>query len=1235
MNARGLSDVIKRRAIFNFYRSRTDILCIQEVHSTPDVEQIWANEWSGDVLFSHGTSNARGVAIFMPKGMMNSVENVKRDVSGRMLCCTIKIQDLKLSLCNIYAPNNDNPCFFEQIEKMIAEMSEHVIIIGDFNLVMNAAIDRLNSDHNKEKSLQVINNICEERYLVDIWRCRNETAKRFSWYRCRPKLMASRIDFALVSQGLAGMCENTGYVTGVKTDHLAYFLYLKLSNNDRGVGYWKLNVTYLKKPIFVQFVNKVIDDVLLETQSMGKIERWEYLKYKMRKEMKQYIKNDTQTIDLIIAQLSEKVSEMEESLQDCNLNLLEKSKEDLNEFLTQKAQACIFKSKARFAELGEKSTKYFFNLEKSRYNAKTCNAVFNDEGVLIRNTRGILGVQQKFYATLYKRDQNVKFEAINDTGIVVPPHLNKEDQFTESEIGVAVSGLPNGKTCGNDGLPIDMYKVFWARLRLPFMEMMKATYNVRHLHNSALIGVVNLIPKQLKDTRNLKFLRPITILNSDCKIIEKAIANRIQPVLDNIISDDQRGFRKNRRISANIRMLYELIKYAKDKDIQAILLSLDFEKCFDKIEFTALHGALDFFGFSEILKTWTKIIYTDFKVNILNNGHFSQRIDIERGLHQGGPCSSLYFLICAEILAIMLKKNEHIRGIPVEEMLNLLGQYADDADVYMLYDQRSYDSFFLIMERFKAMSGFTLNYDKMSILRIGALANSDASMFSLRQVAWTNNPIKALGVWITVNGNELEFNYKEIIDKSKSILEKWAKRKLSLHGKVLIINSMVASLFMYKMQVLPNMNSTMHGAIKQIVTNFLWNGAKPKISYEALTCSKTNGGLGLSDMELREKALKLAWAQILVNEPKLKNVVYANLNLGLGDYIWDCSLSRSDVKTFIGTDNLFWQHVMEAWFELKDKLVSEDPKSEIIWLNSRIHVEGKPIRWKKCIDAGLIYLGQLYQKGQIISFIKAKRLFRLGIMEYNAIIAAMPREWKSYFRTTEYSNFSVDEKTSFHARMCEKKNLVAYAYKVLNDRSVNIEDKLRKWEADLCCVIEKKIFMQCFKDIYATTNIPKLRSFQFRLLHRAIITNIHLNRWGKIESDSCTFCKEAPETYVHLFVYCRYVKAIWIELETWMEVEISAESITFGLDRVISNKIMDNAKHVKNTICLMLKQYIYRKRCFKEIPTFNEFKRMIVNNRNVERYNALKNDNMTKHIKKWNIDNASPSYIEDGYSDIQ
>ena len=303
----------------------------------------------------------------------------------------------------------------------------------------------------------------------------------------------------------------------------------------------------------------------------------------------------------------------------------------------------------------------------------------------MRNKTSSTQVQHKFYKELYSEDKDVEFTMTNNFGIIVPQSIREQQncQITMQDLACAVREMSNRKTPGEDGIPVDLYKVFWAKLKDPFYDMMLTVFEEQQLHKTARTGILNLIPKASKDTRYIKNLRPITLLNTDYKIIEKAVANKMQSALEHIIARDQRGFMKGRRISVNIRKMLDIISEAKKEDLEAVILSLDFVKCFDKCSFSILHGSLKFFEFGELIQEWTKILYKDFTVKIQNNGYFSENISIKKGVHQGGCCSATYFLVIAEILAICLRDNKDIEGITIQDIKNILNQFADDADIFL------------------------------------------------------------------------------------------------------------------------------------------------------------------------------------------------------------------------------------------------------------------------------------------------------------------------------------------------------------------------------------------------------------------------------------------------------------------------------------------------------------------------------------------------------------------------
>ena len=91
-------------------------------------------------------------------------------------------------------------------------------------------------------------------------------------------------------------------------------------------------------------------------------------------------------------------------------------------------------------------------------------------------------------------------------------------------------------------------QIFWSDIRLFLFDSFRHSFENNLLSNDQPRGILNLIPKPNKDLHYLKNWRPVTILNTDYKILTKALANRLQPLLTKIITPDQVGYIKRRQI---------------------------------------------------------------------------------------------------------------------------------------------------------------------------------------------------------------------------------------------------------------------------------------------------------------------------------------------------------------------------------------------------------------------------------------------------------------------------------------------------------------------------------------------------------------------------------------------------------------------------------------------------------------------------------------------------------------
>lgn len=166
--------------------------------------------------------------------------------------------------------------------------------------------------------------------------------------------------------------------------------------------------------------------------------------------------------------------------------------------------------------------------------------------------------------------------------------------------------------------------------------------------NTALISV---LPKPNKDPTLCSSYRPISLINTDLKIISKTLTIRIEGAIQTLIHPDQTGFIKGRQSSNNTCRLFNLMNIVQQENINAIVTSLDAEKAFDKVNWTFLFTTLEKFGFGESFIHWIRTLYNSSMAAVTTNGITSQPFSLQRGTRQGCLLSPSLFAICIEALA--------------------------------------------------------------------------------------------------------------------------------------------------------------------------------------------------------------------------------------------------------------------------------------------------------------------------------------------------------------------------------------------------------------------------------------------------------------------------------------------------------------------------------------------------------------------------------------------------------
>ena len=277
---------------------------------------------------------------------------------------------------------------------------------------------------------------------------------------------------------------------------------------------------------------------------------------------------------------------------------------------------------------------------------------------------------------------------------------------------------------------------------------------------------------------------------------------------------------------------------------EGMVFSVDYEKCFDRIEINSMLEAMKVFGFNEEFVAWVKVLNSGNSVQVVNSGYLSEPIKVTRGCRQGSLGSPYYFLICAELLAIKLRNNENIEGFSINSFNKLFGQYADDLDLYCKTTQNDLDQIMETLTAFCKITGCKVNYDKTTLYRIGPDNKALANIYT-RGMRVEENTINILGITIHRDKEEMmKSNYEPLLIKIKGILNTWTNRNLDLFAKITVINTLIASLFVYKMLVLPDLKRNFIVKFNKMIEDFIWNGRKTKIPLSKLQNEKSWGGGG-------------------------------------------------------------------------------------------------------------------------------------------------------------------------------------------------------------------------------------------------------------------------------------------------------------------------------------------------------------------------------------------------------
>ena len=1178
-NVRGLKNKRKRLSVFKSLKAeKYDVVCLQETYITTNQEaHTWELQWGGKLFYSLGTCHSRGQIILVAKKWKENVQCLYKD--SRILILEMAVANKKIIIANIYAPQTttEKTQFYTHLQTTIGNLNRednHLVIVGDFNTVMHNTQDIITGEHHNKKEVETLNQLTTDLDLHDSWRTLHPENKDYTWSRNQP-FTARRIDYIFISSSLIPYMEQSNIVSFAHSDHRAVCTSLAFHNYKRGPSYWKFNNSLLKDTQYTDQINKTIIDFSQCHNHLNPHAKWELCKIKIQEASLSYSKQKQLNKRNKAKEIQEKLTHMESKLaMDAGNTELKteivrlKTELELHNFAS--AQGAQVRARIKFIEEGEKNTAYFLRLEKHNASNNTITMIETEDGSTLTNQHEVLAQQVHFYSNLYKKDQTLDTDNTSITNFLgqdgTIPKLNAQEkqncegQITENEVGEALKTMKNGSAPGSDGLTTEFYKFFWNKIRTMLISSYTYSFANGHVSQSQQRGILKLIHKgQNLPREKLNNWRPITLLNTDYKILAKTLARRLNTVLDTLISDDQCGFIKGRNIASILRTTDDVINYLGNKNLPGILVGIDFAKAFDTISKTFIQNSLKHYGFGENFNKWIGTLLNETVSCINHYGWISEPFKVERGIRQGCPLSPLLFILAVELLAIKVRQSD-IKGISIPntttgsetlETIIKIQQFADDTTLF-LKDKEDLDTAMQIFHDFKTISGLKMNTLKSQAMWLGRDKYRKDKYHNLK---WTLQ-IKILGIFFRNNtsAQNIEDNWTKKVENIKRTIKQWSKRNLSIYGKVLIAKTFLISQFVYVMQSV-GLPEDVLSEINRILFAFLWKSkynnkkAFEKVKRKVVSQNIHEGGLNMLDMRTFQEALYLTWIpKLIVGKGDSKWKVFPSLFLsslgGNGLAILHTLCHSKDIVGIPQHGGNFWQNVLKSWLNLRMKTAkdfNEDgPKTShpnsSLWNNPNLQYKQKHLHMKDWIANGIHRVQDvLNDRNELISFPELED--RIGkaphhLFEYNAVQTAFNNALDRG-KLLLYEEEDLDL-ANIAIGIRPVQTLKSKDFRQLLGDSI-LPCSTQFWNRKLSTNINQAHWNAVFQ---ATTE-TRLRVLHWKILHNIYPTNILLFKMGIADSNKCNACPSGEKDFIeHFFFHCATVKPVW----TRVEQEINART---------------------------------------------------------------------------------------------
>ena len=266
----------------------------------------------------------------------------------------------------------------------------------------------------------------------------------------------------------------------------------------------------------------------------------------------------------------------------------------------------------------------------------------------------------------------------------ITPETNTalEEPISLEELRHAIIQEKANKASGQDGICLEFFGTAWDVIKHEMLTIMNHMYIDGRTSVRQRQGLIFCLPKT-PHPKNVGDYRPLTLLNTDYKIMARIIANRIRPFLAAILHPNQHCGVQGNSVFEAVAAVRETVAHAEVTKTPLCIVSIDFSEAFDKILHTYLLAMLKTHGFNEWFQQRIMRIYDKAASEVQINGFRSSPIPINSSIRQGCPLSMKLFAPCLNPLLQTLERE--LNGIQIEwsHAKTAVISDADDVTIFL------------------------------------------------------------------------------------------------------------------------------------------------------------------------------------------------------------------------------------------------------------------------------------------------------------------------------------------------------------------------------------------------------------------------------------------------------------------------------------------------------------------------------------------------------------------------